>query len=199
MLAGLKEKTDIIGHRKQIDIIFSEKLKSWMMESAFQEILTRRNGELKTREMRRVAGTQGGGHVLDDTSQEKVLSSSFSLMSSVSVEEGNAMQDWLFNRREGLQARAVITSLSHTLSRPQLQAIGKIGSIPSGKPSEKWVASPQKSPCWDWRNLLRRVGGRVGPRDCEAWNLVFWRAPFREKEDKTETLEDPGQIRHPRV
>jgi len=36
----------------------------------------------KQGEMRRVAGTQGGGDVLDDTSQEKVLSSSFSLMSS---------------------------------------------------------------------------------------------------------------------
>ena len=43
----------------------------------------------KQGEMRRVAGTQGGGDVLDDTSQEKVLSSSFSLMSSVSAEEGN--------------------------------------------------------------------------------------------------------------
>ena len=47
----------------------------------------------KQGEMRRVAGTQGGGDVLDDTSQGKVLSSSFSLMSSVSAEEGNAMQD----------------------------------------------------------------------------------------------------------
>lgn len=43
--------------------------------------------------MRSVAGTQGGGDVLGDPSQEKVLSSSFNLMSSVSAEEGNAMLD----------------------------------------------------------------------------------------------------------
>ena len=186
MLAGLKEKTDIIGHRKQIDLIL---VKSWKAE--WWNLHSKRSWQdrmvsSKQGEMRRVAGTQGGGDVLDDTSQEKVLSSSFSLMSSVSAEEGNAMQDWLFNRREGLQARAVIMSLSHTLSRPQLQPVGKIGSIPSGKLSEKWVASPQKSPCWDWRNLLWRVGGRAEPRDCEAWNLIFWRAPFREKEGKIE-------------